>query len=81
MHGGGSLDRSLRSPGTFSDLKWAAVGAGVLLRERIAALVPARVRNSAEKKSRKPKPVERIENPPRIVVLVERYLPNRAGVS
>jgi cell division protein FtsQ len=71
MDGGGRLDRSLRSPGTGSDLKWAAIGAAVLLRERLAALRRPRI---------KP-PVQREHNPPRLIVILERHLPHRVGVA
>ena len=70
MDGAGRLARSLRSLGPQADLKAAAIGAGVLLRERLGrgARVPA---NRA---------IDRAP-PSRLVRLVERYLPNRTGVA
>lgn len=69
MDGAGRLARSLRSLGPQADLKAAAIGAVVLLRERLG-----RARKS-------PKPVLEREPPHRLVALVERYLPHRAGVA
>ncbi len=68
MDGAGRLARSVRSLGPQADLlKAAAFGALVLLRERIAR---ARVRA---------RPALEREPPHRLIVLVERYLPRRAG--
>jgi cell division protein FtsQ len=70
MDGGGRLARSLRSLRPQTDLKAAAIGAVVLLRERLASRrAPAKPRR------------EREQNSPRMVVLIERYVPNRAGVA
>ena len=70
MDGGGRLARSLRSPGPRIDLKAAALGAVVLLREWLAAKrAPARVC------------LDRAEEPPRLIALLERYLPRRAGTA
>jgi hypothetical protein len=70
MDGAGRPDRSKRSPGPQADLKAAAIGAVMLLRERLGlrARVPAK---------------RMIDRAPsnRLVRLVERYLPNRAGVA
>src|SRR6267142_851194 len=70
MDGAGRLARSLRSLGPQADLKAAAIGAVVLLRERLGlrARVPAR-------------PVIDREPSNRLVRLVERYLPKRAGLA
>jgi cell division protein FtsQ len=70
MDGAGRLARSLRSLGPQADLKAAAIGAVVLLRERLGlrARVPAR-------------PVIDREPPNRLISLLERYLPNRTGVA
>ncbi len=69
MDGAGRLARSLRSLGPQADLKAAAIGAVVLLRERLGLpRAPA-----------KPRP-ER-EQPPRLIAFLECYLPNRAGVA
>ncbi len=82
MDGAGSLARSLfRSLRPEADLKAAAVGAVVLLREwvqdkreesRAAAKIRAKTRAKAA--------VER-EPPPRVVALVERYMPRRVGIT
>jgi len=69
MDGGGRLARSLRSLRPQADLKAAAIGAVVLLRERLGShRAPARPRR------------EREPDPPRLIALLERYLPNRVGV-
>jgi cell division protein FtsQ len=70
MDGGGRLARSLRSLGPQADLKAAAVGAVILLRERLGL-------NRAPAKPR----VERDPNPHRLIALIERYIPNRIGVA
>ncbi len=69
MDGAGRLARSLRSLGPQADLKAAAIGAVVLLRERLGA------RN----KPAKP-PLER-EPPHRLIAFLERYLPPRVGIA
>jgi cell division protein FtsQ len=58
MDGAGRLARSLRSLGPQADLKAAAIGAVVLLRERLG-----------------------MKHPHRLIALLERYLPNRAGAA
>src|SRR5215212_6577728 len=70
MDGAGRLARSLISLGPQADLKAAAIGAAMLLRERLGlrARVPAR------------SVIDRAP-PNRLVFLVERYLPNRTGVA
>ena len=71
MDGAGRSTRSSRSREPQADLKAAAIGAAVLLREwlgRRRARVPA-------------KPVIDRAPPGRLIRLVERYLPNRAGVA
>src|SRR4029079_14547299 len=70
MDGAGRLARSLRSLRPQADLKAAAIGAVVLLREHLGlrARVPAR-------------PVIDREPPNRLIFLLERYLPNRTGVA
>src|SRR6266446_3120505 len=68
MDGGGRLARSLRSLRPQADLKAAAIGADVLLRERLGSRrVPA-------------KPFLQRERPHRLIAFLERYLPHRAGV-
>jgi cell division protein FtsQ len=70
MDGGGRLARSLRSLRPQADLKAAAIGAVVLLRERLRSARPAA----------KPR-LDREQHPHRLIALFERYLPNRAGVA
>src|SRR3990170_1210678 len=74
MDGAGRLARSLRSLGPQADLKAAAIGAVVLLRERLG--LPRKVTHKAAKKPR----LQR-EQPHRLIAFVERYLPIRAGVA
>src|SRR6202163_1719624 len=69
MDGGGRLARSLRSLRPQADLKAAAIGAAILLRERLGAgHAPA-------------KPSLEREQPHRLIALLERYLPHRAGIA
>ena len=68
MDGAGRLARSLRSLGPQADLKAAAIGAVVLLRERLG--LRARTR-----------PVIDRTPPNRIILWLERYLPNRTGIA
>jgi cell division protein FtsQ len=68
MDGAGRPARSLRSLGPQADLKAAAIGAAVLLRERLGL----RAKSARSRLQRDP-------NPHRLIVLFERYLPNRAG--
>src|ERR1700726_4205715 len=70
MDGGGRLARSLRSLRPQTDLKAAAIGAVILLRERLGwDRIPAR------------KPQQREQPPHRLIALVERHLPSRAGLA
>jgi cell division protein FtsQ len=69
MDGGGRLARSLRSLRPQSDLKAAAIGAVILLRERLG-LYRAPAKPSLER-----------EQPHRLIALLERNLPHRAGVA
>ena len=70
MDGAGRPRRSVRSRGPRADLKAAAIGAVVLLRERL------------RRRSRAPaRPVIDREPTNRMVLLVERYLPNRTGIA
>jgi len=77
MDGAGRLARSLRSLGPQADLKAAAVGAVVLLREWLDA------RRAAARSSRAPatQRLDRAEDLPRLITLVERHVPRRAGVA
>src|SRR6202048_5181198 len=69
MDGGGRLARSLRSLRPQADLKAAAIGAVMLLPEgRGLPRPPAKPR------------IER-EQPNRLVALLERYVPRRAGAA
>ena len=78
MDGAGRLARSLRSLRPQADLRAAAIGAAVLLREWLVAK-----RASAKPRKRAPaKPrLQREPHPHRLIALLERYLPNRAGVA
>src|SRR4051794_41447858 len=68
MDGAGRPARSLRSPRPQTDLKAAAIGAVMLLRERLGS---ARV--SGKRSGRR-------EQRDRLSDLLDRYLPNRTGV-
>jgi cell division protein FtsQ len=72
MDGAGRLARSLRSLRPQADLKAAAIGAVVLLREYLGRISARPVR--AE-------PVIDREPPNRFILLLERHLPRRAGVA
>jgi cell division protein FtsQ len=69
MDGGGRLARSLRSLRPQADLKAAAIGAAILLRERLG-LNRVRARPSLER-----------EQPHRLIALLERFLPHRVGIT
>ena len=77
MDGAGRLARSLRSLGPQADLKAAAIGAVVLLRERLG--LPRKPANKPAKKAAKPR-LQR-EQPNRLIAFIERYFPHRAGVA
>ena len=69
MDGAGRLARSLRSLRPQADLKAAAIGAAVLLREWLGlprAAVKPRLQRAP---------------PNRLIATLERYLPNRVGVA
>jgi len=70
MDGAGRLARSLRSLGPQADLKAAAIGAAVLLREYLGL----RARVSA-------RPAIDRTPPHRLILMIERYLPNRTGIA
>jgi cell division protein FtsQ len=77
MDGAGRLARSLRSLGPQADLKAAAVGAVVLLREWLdARRAAARSRRAPAKQH-----LDRAEELPRLIMLVERHVPRRAGMA
>src|SRR5437867_3031856 len=67
MDGAGRLARSLRSLRPQADLKAAAIGAVALLRERLGS------RRAPAKPS--------LQREHRLIALLERYLPHRAGVT
>lgn len=69
MDGAGRLARSLRSLRPQADLKAAALGAVILLREWLGS------------KRASARPALEREPPHPAIALVERYLPNRAGVA
>ncbi|UVO38676.1 cell division protein FtsQ/DivIB [Bradyrhizobium arachidis] len=80
MDGAGSLTRSfVRSLRPQADLKAAAIGAVVLLREWVQDK-RAEKRASAKQKFKAKAVIER-EPPPRLVALIERYLPRRVGIA
>jgi cell division protein FtsQ len=74
MDGAGRLARSLRSLRPQADLKAAAIGAVVLLREYLG-------RDRARAKPVRTKPVIDREPPHRAILLLERYLPRRVGLA
>ncbi|MGY3447703.1 cell division protein FtsQ/DivIB [Bradyrhizobium sp. USDA 4353] len=89
MDGAGRLARSQRPQ---ADLKAAALGAAILLREYVSARLPrVRLARAGKKQPHRGRPVPRDhrpatlaplverEAPPRVVELVERYLPRRLG--
>jgi cell division protein FtsQ len=76
MDGVGRLARSQRPQ---ADLRAAALGAAILLREYVAAYFARRQRSQSQLHQVAPKPaVERPQSTP-VVELVEQYLPRRAG--
>ena len=85
MDGAGRLARSLRSLGPQADLKAAAIGAAVLLREwleqRLAQAKSATAKPAPIKRAPAKPRFEREPNPNRLIAFIERYLPNRAGVA
>ncbi|MCA6106650.1 cell division protein FtsQ/DivIB [Bradyrhizobium cenepequi] len=75
MDGAGRLARSLRSLRPEADLKAAAIGAAVLLREYFAEW-------RARRRARRAPPVVIDREPPsRFILLLERYLPHRIGLA
>ena len=70
MDGAGRSKRSVRPQEPQADLKAAAIGAAVLLRERLGRRAPVQK-----------KPVIDREPSNRLVLAVERYLPNRLGIA
>src|ERR1700679_1071876 len=78
MDGAGRLARSLRSLRPQADLKAAAIGAAVLLREWLVAKRAAA--KPLKRAAAKPR-LQREPHPHRLIALLERYLPNRVGVA
>ena len=70
----GRLARSLRSLRPQADLRAAAVGAGVLLREHLSFSRPDQ--NHAHARA----PIDR-DPPPRFIAWIERHVPRRAGMA
>jgi len=70
MDGAGRLARSLRSLRPQADLKAAAIGAVVLLRERLGLRARVPVRRLIDR-----------EPPNRLILWLENYLPNRTGIA
>jgi cell division protein FtsQ len=79
MDGAGRLARSLRSLRPQADLKAAAIGAAMLLREWLGLKRKAAKSKPAKAKPARPR-LER-DDSPRLFLLFERYLPNRAGTA
>jgi cell division protein FtsQ len=71
MDGGGRLARSNRPTRPHIDLKAAAIGAVVLLREWLASKRPLPAQ---------PRRPQRLQHPPRLVAFLERNVPRRAGL-
>ncbi|PAY03971.1 cell division protein FtsQ [Bradyrhizobium sp. UFLA03-84] len=75
MDGAGRLTRSVRSLGPQADLRAAAIGAAVLLREYVGAHLARR----RQRPAKRPQVIDR-EPPNRYIQMVERYLPRRIGL-
>jgi cell division protein FtsQ len=67
MDGAGRLARSTGSQGPQADLKAAAIGAVALLREHFS------------RRRARPSPLIEREPPPRLIAMIERHVPRRAG--
>ena len=80
MDGAGRLNRSLGSPRPQTDLKAAAIGAAVLLRERLGLARLGLERLHLGRARIKARP-ERERQPNRLIALLERYLPSRGGAA
>ena len=91
MDAAGRLARSLRSLGPQADLKAAAIGAAVLLREHVDrrwSRIASEIASKITLKSTYKPPLRSASNPvierqpsPRLVLWVERHVPHRAGVA
>jgi len=73
MDGGGRLARSLRPPRPQTDLKAAALGAAILLREWLGGVI----------RRRTPPPAPRMvpSSNHKLIVFIERRVPRRAGLA
>ncbi|MDB5503308.1 MAG: cell division protein FtsQ, partial [Tardiphaga sp.] len=65
----------MRSLGPQADLKLAAIGAAILLREQLTPLARFLARLRVRK------PVIREQSPNRFIATVERYIPRRIGIA
>jgi len=82
MDGGGSLARSVRSLRPQIDLvRAAAVGAAVLLRQWVQQKHQERLARKLQEKGTRANAIPERDVPPRVVALVERYLPRWVGFS
>jgi cell division protein FtsQ len=82
MDGAGSLARSvLRSLRPQADLKAAAIGAVVLLREWLQQKRDEKRADAEAAAKARMKAVPEREPPPRAIALIERHLPRRAGIG
>src|SRR6185437_15650972 len=77
MDDAGRLTRSRRSQRPQADLRAAAIGAAVLLREWIVRERLRRPQRPVPPKSR----FEREEQPHRLIAWIERYAPKRVGIA
>ncbi|MGM5033716.1 cell division protein FtsQ/DivIB [Tardiphaga sp. 803_E3_N1_3] len=75
MDGGGRLSRSVRPLRPQADLKMAALGAGILLREQLSPLARFWARFRAAK------PAVREQSSNRFIATLERYAPRRVGIA
>ena len=75
MLGAGRLSRSVRPQGPRTDLRLAAKGAAILLREQLAPLG----RFLSARRARRP--VIREHSPNRFIAALERYVPRRVGIA
>ncbi|WNV09060.1 cell division protein FtsQ/DivIB [Tardiphaga sp. 709] len=75
MDGGGRLSRSVRPLRPQADLKMAALGAGILLREQLSPFARFWARFRAAK------PAVREQSSNRFIAMLERYVPRRVGIA
>src|SRR6201985_1285110 len=77
MDDAGRLTRSQRSQRPQADLRAAAIGAAVLLREWMVRERAGRRQRPVPEKPR----FDREEQPHRLIAFIERYVPKRVGVA